>query len=229
VDIVLFLVHAVSVKLVARFYRTDTGEEPVRTWLLALLKADRRVLGEAVMRVQFGWPVGRPLCGSLGAGLYEVRQNISGSRIARVLFCFGDPNEIVLLHAFIKKTQKAPPSDLKLARDRCAKGIAMKRKNVGSNFEDFLAEDGILDDVKAAAIKAVFAAELKGAMVAHAVTEVELAKRMGSRGRGTVRRLLDPTNSSATLVSMVKAAAALGANLQVRLIESKPVRKRRAA
>lgn len=105
-------------KLVARFYRTDNNEEPVRSWLLALAKADRRLLGEAVMRVQFGWPVGRPLCGSLGAGLYEVRQNISGSRIARILFCFGGPNEIVLLHAFIKKTQKTPSADLMLARDR---------------------------------------------------------------------------------------------------------------
>lgn len=105
----------------------------------------------------------------------------------------------------------------------------MKKKNIGSNFEDFLAEDGMLEDVKAAAIKAVFAAELKDAMAAHHVTELELAKRMGSRGRGTVRRLLDPANNSATLISMVKAAAALGANLQVRLVESKPPRKRRAA
>lgn len=70
------------------------------------------------MRVQFGWPLGRPLCGSLGGGLYEVRQNVSGGRTARILFCFGHPNEIVLLHGFIKKTQKTPRSEMQIARER---------------------------------------------------------------------------------------------------------------
>lgn len=104
----------------------------------------------------------------------------------------------------------------------------MKKKNVGSNFEDFLAEDGILEEVQAAAIKAVFAAEIRQAMSQSGVSEVELARRMGTAGRGTVRRLLNPKSSSATLISMVKAATALGANLQVRLIP-KGARKRRAA
>ncbi|HPH64502.1 MAG TPA: hypothetical protein PLF40_02115 [Kofleriaceae bacterium] len=104
----------------------------------------------------------------------------------------------------------------------------MKRRNIGSDFDDTLAAAGILADVQAAAIKAVFAAELKEAMVAKGVSEVQLAKRMGSRGRGTVRRLLDPQNASATLVSMVKAAGALDVQLQVRLVR-KPTKKRRAA
>lgn len=106
----------------------------------------------------------------------------------------------------------------------------MKRKNVGSNFADFLAEEGIvrLEDVQTSAIKAVFADGIRQAMTQSGITEVELARRMGTTGRGTVRRLLDPKNSSATLVSMVKAATALGANLQVRLIR-KSAKKRRAA
>lgn len=61
------------------------------------------------------------------------------------------------------------------------------------------------------------------------ITEVELARRMGSTGRSTVRRLLDPSNSSATLVSMVKAAIALGANLEVRLVTRKSTKKAKAA
>ena len=105
----------------------------------------------------------------------------------------------------------------------------MKRKNVGSNFEDFLAEDGLLEDVQAAAIKAVFAEELKGAMTANGITEVELARRMGASGRGTVRRLLDPENNSATLTSMVKAALALGSSLSIRLVPRKTASKRRIA
>lgn len=105
----------------------------------------------------------------------------------------------------------------------------MKKKNIGSNFEDFLAQDGILEDVQAAAIKAVFADEIRSAMSQSHITEVELARRMGSTGRSTVRRLLDPSNSSATLVSMVKAALALGASLEVRLVTRKSTKKAKAA
>jgi phage-related protein len=119
IDNVSILIHPlISMKLTALFYRTDAGGEPVRNWLLDLSKPDRKLLGEAVMQVQFGWPVGRPLCASLGAGLYEVRKNISGNRTARILFCFAEAHEIILLHAFIKKTQKTPAADIDLARHR---------------------------------------------------------------------------------------------------------------
>lgn len=61
----------------------------------------------------------------------------------------------------------------------------MKKKNIGSNFEDVLAQDGILEDVQAAAIKAVFADEIRSAMSKSRITEVELPRRMGSTGRST--------------------------------------------
>jgi phage-related protein len=66
------------------------------------------------MRVQFRWPVGMPLCRPLGDGLWEVRSNLSSNRIARVLICFTD-GQLVALHGFVKKTQKAPEDELKLA------------------------------------------------------------------------------------------------------------------
>jgi phage-related protein len=66
------------------------------------------------MRAQFRWPVGMPLCRSLGDGLWEVRSNVKGNRIARVLFCVTE-GRLVALHGFIKKT---PDADLKLARKR---------------------------------------------------------------------------------------------------------------
>ncbi len=69
------------------------------------------------MRVQFRWPIGMPLCRSLGHGLWEVRSDLTGNRIARVLMIFTG-ERIVALHGFVKKTQKTPPADLALAFKR---------------------------------------------------------------------------------------------------------------
>jgi len=100
----------------ARFYRNQSGREPLREWLQALSKKDKRAIGVDIMTVEYGWPIGMPTCRSLGKGLYEVRTNLDG-RIARVLFCFHGAG-LVLLHGFIKKTQRTPKSDLDLARAR---------------------------------------------------------------------------------------------------------------
>lgn len=67
------------------FFKTSTGKEPVRDWLLGLPEADRRSIGLDLMRVQFAWPVGMPLCRNLGQGLWEVRTNLD-THIARVIF-----------------------------------------------------------------------------------------------------------------------------------------------
>lgn len=103
--------------LSVRFYRTRNGREPVREWLKELGRPDSLVIGEDIAVVQYGWPVGMPTCRALGDGLYEVRSSLEGGRIARVLFFFAD-GEIILVHGFIKKTQKTPEGDLRLARDR---------------------------------------------------------------------------------------------------------------
>ena len=99
------------------FYQTPAGSEVVRNWLQALVAADRQVIGQDLMRVQFRWPVGMPLCRSLGGGLWEVRSDLPGNRIARVFFCFTG-GQLLALHGFIKKTQKTPDDDLELARKR---------------------------------------------------------------------------------------------------------------
>lgn len=101
----------------ARFFRTRQGREPVRDWLLELAAADRKRVGEEIKDVEFSWPIGMPLCRHLGDGLWEVRCSLSARRIARVLFCLrGDT--MLLLHAFMKTTQKTPQHDLELARTR---------------------------------------------------------------------------------------------------------------
>jgi phage-related protein len=98
------------------FYRTEQGAEPVRDWLKTLPRADRLLIGEDIKDVEFSWPVGLPLCRSLGQGLWEVRTDLR-DRIARVFFCIHE-EQMVLLHGIVKKTQKTPPADLDLARKR---------------------------------------------------------------------------------------------------------------
>jgi phage-related protein len=104
-------------RLPIAFYRSANGTEPVRGWLKALCDADRQILGYDIGLVEFGWPVGMPLCRALGGGLWEVRSSLTGNRIARVIFCVAH-DRMVLLNGFVKKTQKAPKSELELARKR---------------------------------------------------------------------------------------------------------------
>jgi phage-related protein len=104
-------------KLPAAFYRTASGSEPVREWLKDLSQDDRRAIGQDVGTAEFGWPVGMPLCRSLGGGLWEVRSNLSHGRIARVIFCVHAGN-MVLLYGFEKKTQKTPKPDMEIALKR---------------------------------------------------------------------------------------------------------------
>jgi len=105
-------------KISAAFFRSATGSEPVRDWLKNDLDtADRRIVGGDIATVEYGWPVGMPVCRALGKGLYEVRSRLSSNRIGRVIFCFQD-NSMVLLHGFIKKTQTTPKVDIEIARSR---------------------------------------------------------------------------------------------------------------
>ena len=105
----------------AIFYRTEAGGEPVREWLKGLSEEDRKRIGEDIKTVEFGWPVGMPVCRPLGNGIYEVRTSLAQNRIARVLFYIDKRDRMVLLHGFIKKTQKTPVEDLELARSNRGK------------------------------------------------------------------------------------------------------------
>ncbi len=104
-------------RLPAAFYQLPSRREPVREWLKALDVEDRKIIGTDIKDVEFSWPIGMPLCRALGKGLWEVRSNLTRGRIARVLFCTCD-KRMVPLHAFIKKTQKTPGTDLELATKR---------------------------------------------------------------------------------------------------------------
>ena len=103
-------------RIPAIFFRTEAGGEPVREWLRGLSPGDRKRVGEDIKTVEFGWPIGMPVCRPLGEGVYEVRSSLAQNRIARVLFYIDKKGRMVLLHGFIKKTQKTPDEDLELAR-----------------------------------------------------------------------------------------------------------------
>jgi len=90
--------------------------EPVRDALMKLDRGDRRAVGTDVKDVEFAWPIGMPLCRKVG-GLWEVRSSLSGGRIYRVLFNV-DGKIMVLLHGFMKKTQKTPKKDIDTAEAR---------------------------------------------------------------------------------------------------------------
>jgi len=107
----------VEVKLRVRFWKTPAGREPVREWLLELDSVDRKLIGDKMLTVQFRWPVGMPTVRKMEAGLWEVRVNLTSGKIARILFTTFEGN-MVLLHGFIKKSQKTPDSELNLARSR---------------------------------------------------------------------------------------------------------------
>lgn len=102
--------------LTLSFFQMTSGREPVRDWLKSLPADQRRIIGEEMKTVQFGWPLGMPLVRKLEAGLWEVRVRLP-DQIARILFtCHG--SRMILLHGFIKKSQKTPLEDLELAKNR---------------------------------------------------------------------------------------------------------------
>src|SRR6266496_460265 len=91
------------------FFRTGSGNEPVREWVKSLPREERRIIGEDIKTVQFGWPLGMPLVRKLDNGLWEVRSRLP-DRIARVIFTTGK-RRMILLHGFIKKSQKTSQQD----------------------------------------------------------------------------------------------------------------------
>lgn len=104
-------------KLPAFFYEGLGGNQPVRDWIKRLSGEDRWRVGRDIQKVEFGWPMGMPYCRSFGNGLWEVRSDLTDSKIGRVIFCV-KRERMVLLHGFIKKTQKTSAGDLKLALKR---------------------------------------------------------------------------------------------------------------
>jgi phage-related protein len=102
------------------FWRSPLGREPVRDWLKELPREDKQTIGGDIAKLQFGWPVGLPVCWPLSGGLWEVRSSLPSKREARVFFAFHEET-LVALQAVIKKSRKASAEDVALARARLEK------------------------------------------------------------------------------------------------------------
>ena len=101
------------------FFRLDSGREPVRDWLKAMTPKSRKTIGEDILTLQFGLPVGMPLARKMEDDLWELRSNIP-SGIARTFFTIY-ANNIVLIHGFVKKSRKTPANELSTAKRRLTK------------------------------------------------------------------------------------------------------------
>jgi phage-related protein len=110
------VIRAKGPGLACRFYMSASGNEPVREWLRQMPATVRQEIGSDIEQVQWRWPVGLPLVDGLGQGLYEIRTKVDRN-IYRVFFCVAD-SVMWLLHAIAKKSRKAPPAELDLARRR---------------------------------------------------------------------------------------------------------------
>jgi hypothetical protein len=92
----------------------------------------------------------------------------------------------------------------------------MRDKNIGSSFDDFLQEEGLLDEVNAVAIKRVIARQIDQEMKAQKITKSAMAKKMRT-SRAALNRLLDETDTSLTLTTLSRAATVLGKKFRIEL------------
>ncbi len=98
------------------FFALDSGWEPVREWLKGLDRDSKKAIGEDIKTVQFGWPLGMPLVRKMDD---DIRTSLKKG-IARTFFTMFDEN-LVLLHGFLKRSQKTPAKELSLAKRRLSK------------------------------------------------------------------------------------------------------------
>ena len=99
------------------FFRTSLGREPVHEWLRSRDREDRKVIGGDIKLVQFRWPLGMPLVRKMEIGLWEIRSKLGNGSISRIFFTVKG-SQMILLHGFIKKSQKTPKKDIDLAHTR---------------------------------------------------------------------------------------------------------------
>ena len=101
------------------FFRSGSGREPVRDWLLEMSREDRKSVGSDIKATQYGWPVGLPLVRKVEPGIWEVRSRIEAGA-ARVMFTV-DGDDMILLHGFVKKSMATPAAELRTTRRRMAR------------------------------------------------------------------------------------------------------------
>ncbi|SOT43316.1 conserved hypothetical protein [Burkholderia cenocepacia] len=236
----------IQVTLGVRFFRTARGHEPVREWLNALGRVERRAIGEEIKTVQLGWPLGMLLVRKMAKDLWEIRVTVPGAKRTRGVHGRRrhDGAAARLLQAVAghavgrsRRHRRAPEnadarhlnSPVTLEHtvfDGRAAGNAMhleydmtttNNPHIGSGFDAFLEADGNLEAATATAIKRVIAWQIGQEMKAQQITKTAMAARMKT-SRAALNRLLDETDTSLTLATLASAAAALGKRLSFELV-----------
>lgn len=92
-----------------------------------------------------------------------------------------------------------------------------RNKHIGSSLDEFLKEEGVLEETRTVALKETLAWQVQQAMEKDKITKVEMAKRMNT-SRAALDRLLDPGNASVTLQTLSRAARAIGRDLRIELV-----------
>jgi antitoxin HicB len=219
----------------AIFYRTEAGGEPVREWLKGLSSEDRKRIGEDIKTVEFGWPIGMPVCRPLGDGIYrsEDEPGTKPNCTSALLYRQKEPDgAFARIHQENAEDAARGPRVGEEQQEQASagtemKGIAMRaRKNrktinhSGSSFDSFLEQEGIREEVEAVAIKRVLAWQLEQAMHKQQKSKQAMAKQLHT-SRSQLDRLLDPRNVSVTLDTITRAARALGKRLIIRVTDVK--------
>jgi phage-related protein len=100
------------------FFETANGSQPVRDFIRKCTREDRKEIGSDIFAVQKGFPLGLPLVEKLDADLWEIRSHIPDG-ICRIFFTI-HKKTMVLLHGFVKKSQRIPAKEIKMAKERLA-------------------------------------------------------------------------------------------------------------
>lgn len=103
-------------RIIAKFYRTDKGTEPVRDWLRSLATEDCRIVGRDIAKVEMGWPIGMPTCRKVTSDLYEVRSTIQSGKVEARTYFHINGNMMLLLHG--AEGKDGQHDDILVATDR---------------------------------------------------------------------------------------------------------------
>jgi antitoxin HicB len=200
-------------RLDAVFFRSKVGNEPVREWLKSLAKEQRKAIGEDIAYVQFKWPIGKPHVDHVPGAVFgrrwtiESHERSSRSKVGGWYCSMGS-----------SRKRSARPIRTSIWRLNASRSGNVAKRNVhtGSSLDDFLKEEGNFDEVQAKALKRALAEQLEESMQAANLTKLDMAKKMAT-SRSQLDRVLDPSNVSVQLDTLIKAARALGKEIEIKI------------
>src|SRR6266568_3527266 len=205
-------------RLDAVFFRLESGSEPVREWLKSLPKDERKAIGEDIAYVQFKWPIGKPHVdhldeepsGRLGRRWPIVSRGHSSRSRAGRWCCFKGSSRRHSRHRMTISSWR---------KNALRSGnVAKRNPRTGSRFDDFLERGRHLrgSSGEGTYSKRALAEQLQESMQAAKLTKLDMAKKMAT-SRSQLDRVLDPSNVSVQLDTLIKAARALGKEIEIRI------------